>query len=80
MNKRFQRTELMLGEEAMKKLAAARVAVFGVGGVGGYVVEVIDGAAEEDDAVFQEAGINIIAPFTLRRLFDDNRYIHICQN
>lgn len=39
MNKRFQRTELMLGEEAMKKLAAARVAVFGVGGVGGYVVE-----------------------------------------
>ena len=41
---------------------------------------IIDGAAEEDDAVFQEAGINIIAPFTLRRLFDDNRYIHICQN
>ena len=38
MNKRFQRTELMLGEEAMKKLAAARVAVFGVGGVGGYLV------------------------------------------
>ena len=35
----FQRTELMLGKEAMKKLADAKVIVFGVGGVGGYVVE-----------------------------------------
>ena len=35
----FQRTELLLGPAAMEKLAASRVAVFGVGGVGGYVVE-----------------------------------------
>lgn len=35
----FSRTELMLGEENMKKLARARVAVFGLGGVGGYVAE-----------------------------------------
>ena len=35
----FKRTEMLLGEEAMEKLAAARVAVFGIGGVGGYVVE-----------------------------------------
>lgn len=35
----FQRTELLLGKEAMEKLAASRVAVFGVGGVGGFVVE-----------------------------------------
>lgn len=39
MKEAFQRTELMLGGEAMQKLASARVAVFGVGGVGGYVVE-----------------------------------------
>lgn len=37
----FSRTELLLGEEGMKKLKAARVAVFGVGGVGGYVVEAL---------------------------------------
>ncbi len=41
MGGRFERTELLLGDEAMKKLAAARVAVFGVGGVGGYVVEAL---------------------------------------
>ena len=35
----FTRTEMLLGEEAMEKLAAARVAVFGIGGVGGFVVE-----------------------------------------
>ena len=41
MQEQFSRTELLLGEEAMKKLAKARVAVFGVGGVGGYVVEAL---------------------------------------
>ena len=35
----FSRTSLILGDEAMKKLAHSRVAVFGLGGVGGYVVE-----------------------------------------
>lgn len=37
----FSRSELLLGEEAMKKLDKARVAVFGIGGVGGYVVEAL---------------------------------------
>ena len=37
----FSRSELILGNDAMQKLAAARVAVFGVGGVGGYVVEAL---------------------------------------
>ena len=37
----FSRTELLYGEEAMRKLAASRVAVFGIGGVGGYVVEAL---------------------------------------
>lgn len=37
----FSRTELLLGKEAMEKLANSRVAVFGVGGVGGYTVEAL---------------------------------------
>ena len=38
---KFSRTELLLGEESLVKLANSRVAVFGVGGVGGYVVEAL---------------------------------------
>jgi len=41
MSEQFSRTELLLGKEAMEKLAKARVAVFGVGGVGGYVCEAL---------------------------------------
>lgn len=37
----FMRTELLLGQQAMARLAAARVAVFGIGGVGGYVCEAL---------------------------------------
>lgn len=37
----FSRTELLLGEEAMKKLKESTVAVFGIGGVGSYVVEAL---------------------------------------
>lgn len=37
----FSRTELLLGKEAMDKLAGSRVAVFGIGGVGGYVCEAL---------------------------------------
>lgn len=41
MNEQFERTRLLFGREAMEKLAASRVAVFGIGGVGGYVVEAL---------------------------------------
>ena len=41
MEDRFSRSRMLLGEAAMNKLAASRVAVFGVGGVGGYVVEAL---------------------------------------
>ena len=41
MDERFQRTGLMLGAEGMKKLKNSRVAVFGAGGVGGYVIEAL---------------------------------------
>lgn len=39
MLNQFSRTELLLGHDGMERLKNARVAVFGVGGVGGYVVE-----------------------------------------
>ena len=41
MLNQFSRTELLLGKEAMDKLAGSRVAVFGIGGVGGYVCEAL---------------------------------------
>lgn len=37
----FVRTQLLLGEAAMERLAQSRVAVFGIGGVGGYTVEAL---------------------------------------
>ncbi|SFV02427.1 tRNA threonylcarbamoyladenosine dehydratase [Butyrivibrio sp. INlla21] len=41
MSEIFSRTELLLGEDAVKELSKKRVAVFGVGGVGGYVCEAL---------------------------------------
>lgn len=41
MLNQFSRTELLLGQEGMEKLYRARVAVFGIGGVGGYTVEAL---------------------------------------
>ena len=41
MLNQFSRTQLLYGAETMEKFAASRVAVFGIGGVGGYVVEAL---------------------------------------
>ena len=41
MLKEFSRTQLMFGKEAMERLSKSRVAVFGIGGVGGYTVEAL---------------------------------------
>ncbi len=41
MNEQFLRTEMLLGTAALERLSAARVAVFGIGGVGGYTVEAL---------------------------------------
>lgn len=41
MSEQFLRTEMLLGRDAIEKLHSARVAVFGLGGVGGYVVEAL---------------------------------------
>lgn len=39
MKEQFSRTELLIGKDGLNKLQEAKVAVFGVGGVGSYVVE-----------------------------------------
>ena len=41
MLNQFSRTQLLYGKDSMQKLASSRVAVFGIGGVGGYVVEAL---------------------------------------
>ena len=41
MNEQFLRTAMLLGEDALTRLQKARVAVFGIGGVGGYTVEAL---------------------------------------
>ena len=41
MDAQFSRTALLLGEDAMQRLRDARVAVFGIGGVGGYTAEAL---------------------------------------
>jgi len=41
MQEQFSRTEMLLGEEAMNKLKNSHVAVFGIGGVGGHVVDAL---------------------------------------
>ena len=41
MQEQLSRTELLIGEDGLEKLKNARVAVFGIGGVGGYVVEAL---------------------------------------
>lgn len=41
MLNQFSRTQLLLGKDAMDRIAGSRVAVFGIGGVGGYVCEAL---------------------------------------
>ena len=41
MDERFSRTESLIGKEALKKLEGSRVAIFGVGGVGGFALEAL---------------------------------------
>ena len=59
----FSRTELLIGEDAVNKLKASRVAVFGVGGVGGFAVEALARAGVGaldiiDNDVVAESNIN----------------------
>ena len=59
MSDQFARTSALLGEEAMTRLHAARVAVFGVGGVGGYVVEALVRSGVGTVDVFDKDDVSI---------------------
>ena len=63
MSEIFVRTKALIGEDAFKKLQNSHVIVFGVGGVGGYVVEALvrSGIGEitiVDNDVVSESNIN----------------------
>ena len=62
-NKRFARTQMLLGAEGMQKLAAAKVMVVGLGAVGGYALEALARSGIGrfiliDFDVFEESNIN----------------------
>jgi len=62
-NNQFIRTRLLIGDEPMGRLAAAKVAVFGVGGVGGFCVEALARAGVGalhlyDDDTVSESNLN----------------------
>ena len=63
MGEEFSRTQMLLGPEALQRLRGARVAVFGLGGVGGYAVEALArggiGALDlVDNATVGESNLN----------------------
>ena len=59
MENQFTRTEMMLGAEAVERLRSARVAVFGVGGVGGYTVEALARAGVGELHLFDSDTVSI---------------------
>ena len=68
MREEVLRTAMLLGEEAVTRLQNARVAVFGIGGVGGYVVEALARAGvgaidliDNDDASLSNINRQILA-------------------
>ncbi|MEW6698070.1 MAG: tRNA threonylcarbamoyladenosine dehydratase [Bacillota bacterium] len=68
---RFSRTAMLIGEEGLAKLAAARVIVFGVGGVGSYVVEALARAG---------VGELTLVDFDTVDISNINRQLHALEN
>ena len=64
MEQAFSRTEMLLGRAAMEKLASSRVAVFGIGGVGGYVCEAL---VRSGVGAFDLVDSDIVSPSNLNR-------------
>ncbi len=59
MSDSFSRTQLLLGDKAMEKIRNARVAVFGIGGVGGYVVEALIRSGLEEIDIIDNDSVSI---------------------
>ncbi len=59
MDKRFSRTETLLGEGSTEILASCKVALFGVGGVGGYVAEALARSAVGSITLFDKDVVDI---------------------
>ena len=55
----FSRTQMLLGEEGMERLRGAHVAVFGVGGVGSYVVEALARCGVGELSVFDDDVVSL---------------------
>ena len=64
MDERFQRTAMLLGESGVKRLAKCRVAVFGVGGVGGFAVEAL---ARSGVGALDLIDSDVVAPSNINR-------------
>ena len=59
MEIQFTRTETLIGKEALEKLRSSYVAIFGVGGVGGYVAEALARAGIEKFDLIDNDTVNI---------------------
>ena len=64
MEEPFSRTELLLGKENMEKLKKARVCIFGIGGVGGYVAEAL---ARSGVGHLELVDSDVVSPSNLNR-------------
>ncbi len=64
MNEIFSRTELMIGSKAIQKLKTVNIAIFGVGGVGGYVCE---GLARSGIYSFTLFDNDVVSPSNINR-------------
>ena len=61
---KFIRTKMLLGEDALENLSRSRIAVFGVGGVGGYVVEAL---ARGGVGAIDVIDSDVVAPSNINR-------------
>ena len=59
MDNQFTRTEMLISEEAVKKLSKSRIAIFGIGGVGGFVIEALARAGVGNLDLIDNDDINI---------------------
>lgn len=59
MESQFQRTEMLIGKEAVKTLQQSKIAVFGIGGVGGFAVEALARSGIERIDIFDKDKVDV---------------------